>query len=394
MTVAIIVPNYPPTICGVGDYTYLLIQELLKADLEVHVICSADQKPEPADKPFVYPIVEKWNKQGFQTALDKLETIQPDWVMVQYVPHGYDPRGLPIAILRFYKALTKKAYQVLTMFHEVRVRPGHKLSSRFISAVETYIAHQITRHSKQTVTSIDFYADLLRGSLTRGKIHILPIGTGIEPIAKNVLIQKELKERFDMPPNAPVVVTFGNRDVSEYIGAFDLLQKDYPDLIWLLCGKTSTPKAVLDSRPYFRVTGRLSAEDIYHALSLGDVAFLPEPVNARMEGGSSNKSTALACVFSLGVPVIGIKGDMNNTLLKHNVNIVLVHVFEEDSLYNALKKGLNTEGGQKLGQGARHFYDTALSWDVLGKKFMDLMGIDANFGELSKLPQPTNQLTN
>ena len=373
MTVVIIIPNYPPTICGVGDYTYLLIQELLKADIDIHVICSADQKPEPVAQPFIYPIIEKWNKKGFQTALDKLDIMKPNWVMVQYVPHGFDPRGLPIAILGFYKALTKKAYQVLTVFHEVRVRPGRKLSSQFISAVETYIARQITRQSKQNTTSIDFYADLLRGA--GGAINIVPIGTGIPPVETNLSIQKELKNRFDIPSDAPIVVTFGNRDIEMYVKAFDRLVQDMPDLIWLLCGKTSTSKAVLESRKYLRTTGRLSASDIYHALSIGDVAFMPEPVNAQLEGGSSNKSTALACALSLGIPVVGIKGDMNSSFLKHRENIYLANIFEENDLYKALKMGFDTEGEGSLGQGGRALYDSVLSWEVLGKKFLNLMNL-------------------
>ncbi len=39
MTVAIITANYPPTICGVGDHTLQLVQALLKAGVETHIIC-------------------------------------------------------------------------------------------------------------------------------------------------------------------------------------------------------------------------------------------------------------------------------------------------------------------------------------------------------------------
>lgn len=384
MKVAIIVPNYPPTICGVGDYTYHKIQELLKAGLEVHVICSADQKPAVVEQPFIYPMIETWNKRGFQAVLDKLATIQPDWVIVEYVPHGFEPHGLPIAVLGFYRALTNRKYQILTVFHEVRVRPGNKLSSRFISAVETYLARKIVQHSTKVVTSIDFYADLLRGphaknqlSKINEKINVVPIGTGIMPIETDEKVDEIFKKRFNIPSNVPIIVTFGNRNVEEYLTAFDKLNKDIPDFIWLLCGKTSTAKDVLDSRSYLRNTGKMSAEDIYHALNLGNIAFLPEPVNTAMEGGSSNKSTALACVFSLGIPIVGIKGDMNNALLKDNDTILLPNLNEPDALYHALKTALNTEGSTsaRLGRNAYELYETALSWQVIGKQFLTLMNV-------------------
>ena len=139
---------------------------------------------------------------------------------------------------------------------------------------------------------------------------------------------------------------------------------------------------VLESRSYLRNTGKMSAEDIYYALNLGDIAFLPEPVNAQFEGGSSNKSTALACVFSLGVPIVGIKGDMNNVLLKDNENILLANLNEPDSLYKALKNALNTEGSSDvgfglsdLGRNAYTTYQNALSWEVIGQQFLGLMNI-------------------
>ena len=382
MKIVVIVPNYPPTICGVGDYTYHKIQEFLKVGIEVHVICSAGQTPEPAVQPVIYPMIKVWNSTGFKLVLDKLEAIKPDWVIVEYVPHGFEPHGLPIAVLGFYKELTRRKYNVLTMFHEVRVRPSNKLSSRFISAVETYLAQKITQYSTKVVTSIDFYADLLRGPHNVSKINVVPIGTGIMPIATNATIKENFKKRFNIPSNAPIIVTFGNRNVTEYLAAFDKLNQDIPNFIWLLCGKTSTPPTVLESRPYLRNTGKLSAEDIYYALSLGDIAFLPEPVNAQLEGGSSNKSTALACVFSLGVPIVGIKGDMNNALLKDNDNILLANLNEPDSLYKALKNALNTEGSSDvgfglsdLGRNAYTTYQNALSWEVIGQQFLGLMNI-------------------
>lgn len=378
MKIAIIVPNYPPTICGVGDYTHHKIQEFLKAGIEVHVICSADQKPEPVAKPFIYPMIEVWNAKGFKAVLDKLDGIKPDWVIVAYVPHGFEPHGLPIAVLGFYKKMSNEGYKILTVFHEVRVRPGNKLSSRFISAVETYLARKIVEYSTKAVTSIDFYANLLRGLQNDSKVHVIPIGTGIMPIETNATIAESFRKRFNIPSNAPVIVTFGNRNVTEYLGAFDKLVEDMPNFIWLLCGKTSTPTDVLESRPYLRNTGKLSAEDIYHALSLGNIAFLPEPVNAKMEGGSSNKSTALACVFSLGVPIVGIKGDMNNALLKDNDNILLTNLNETDALYNSLKNALNTEGScEQLGRNAYALYETALAWDVIGRQFLALMNVQA-----------------
>lgn len=374
MTVAIINPHYPPTICGVGDHTFHLIQSMLAAGIETHLICSKNQQPEPVEKPRIYPIIERWNRRGFKTVLNKLATIKPDWVLVQYVPHGYDPRGLPLAILRFYSALSCEKYQILTIFHEVCVRSGHRLSSSFISAVEKYIARQLTKQSTKIATSIDFYADILRGPQKNIDVHIVPIGSGITPVETPVDVKKALEIRYNISENANVIVTFGNRNIADYLDAFDCLATEFSNIVWLLCGKNSTATDLTDGRFYIRRTGELSPSTLYQSLSLGNIAFLPEPVNAQMQGGSSNKSTALATVFSLGIPVIGVKGDLNNALLRDKENILLPNLNDPDALYNALKYCLNTEGAsEKLGRAAREFYETHLAWNVVGKQYLKLL---------------------
>jgi glycosyltransferase involved in cell wall biosynthesis len=351
--------------------------------MEVHIICSINQKTESVDAPKIYPIIKKWNTEGFKMVAETLENIQPDWVIVQYVPHGFEPSGLPVSILNFYTFLSKKNYKVLTIFHEVRVRPIG-FQGRFISAIETYIARKITQKSTKIATSIDFYADLLRGGKKNLAVSIVPIASNIPPIDTPLAVKNALKKRFDIPPNVPVIVSFGNRNISIYLNVFNQFAQESHPFIWLLCGKISLPKPLLESRSYLRCTGEMAAFDIYQALSLGDIAFLPEPVNAKMAGGSSNKSGALATVLSLGIPVIGIKGDLNNALLRHEQNIYLVNMNEKNALLNALKKCLNTEGvSQKLGLGARDLYEKSLTWAIVGQQYLSL--INAEFSPKTTL---------
>jgi glycosyltransferase involved in cell wall biosynthesis len=401
MTVAIITSNYPPTICGVGDHTHHLVQALLKADVKTHVICKADQKPLATGTAQIHPIVDTWNRAGYQTALAALATIEPDWVVVQYVPHGFDPRGLPFGILGFYRQLSRRHYPILTVFHEVRVRPELKPATLFISAVETYIARQLVLQSRKVTASIDFYTDLLKNKpfpLARGskgvsetsghrsKIHIVPIGSGIPPVEATQQEKAQLRQRFDIPPTARLIATFGNRDISAYLPDFDKLAQKMPDMIWLLCGKNKTPQATIKSRPYLRHTGEMPAEDLYKTLSLSEIVFLPEPVNSKFQGGSCNKSTALATALSLGVPVVGVKGDLNNALLKHDKNILLVNLNEPMALYETLKYCLDTEGvSKRLGAGAKDLFDTALDWTVVGKQYLGLMNLKTTYPSTSAL---------
>lgn len=365
--------NYPTTICGVGDHTHHLVQQMRQRGVEVSVICFADQKATLLQDNNVYPVVKKWNVKGVNAVVDVIKHIKPDWIIVQYVPHGFHAKGLPLATLLLYNALTRLKVPIFTVFHEVKIRPERLLKTKIFSFFQEQIAFQLSKMSSKVVTSIDFYADYLKDFAL--KMTVIPISSNILPIEVSEEEKQNLREKYDFTPDSQVVCTFGDRDVTGYLEAFDKLKKDYPSLIWLICGKNSTPSVILNSRDYIRYVGKMSAENIYRHLVLGDVFFMPDDINANGEGGTSNKSGSLACAFSLGIPIVGTKGDLNNHLLKDGKNIVLTDIMDTNALYPALKSCFHSKAyALKLGQNARQLYNKHLRWEAVAEKILAIMG--------------------
>jgi glycosyltransferase involved in cell wall biosynthesis len=376
MTLVFITPNYPPTICGVGDHTFHLVQAMTKKGHDVHVICSANQKVKPVGEETIHAVVKNWqNTEGVSVATKIIADIKPNWVVVQYVPHGLHPKGLPFAILSLYKKLVQLNIPILTVFHEVRIRPEWGVKKQIASFLQTKIANRIAKMSAKVVTSIDFYAQLLHH--WQHKMTIVPVGSNILPLEISAYEKEQLKQKHSINEDALVICTFGNRDVSPYLTAFDQLEKDYPNLIWLMAGKTKTPSVFLESRGYIRYVGEMSADDIYRHLSLGEVFFMPDEINEKGEGGTSNKSGSLACACALGIPIVATKGDLNNALLINNENILLIDITDSDVLYNTLKSCLEDKNRRfHLGKNARKLYDEALQWDAQSNQFLSLMTLD------------------
>ncbi len=338
--------------------------------MEIHVVCDADQTAaRSGDGITVHPVVHFWDKKGAASFSKTLENIRPDWAIVQYAPHNYHPKGLPFGLFSFYKTFHRLKIPVTTVFHEVKIRSMEGLKNAVASFLQMRIANRLAGASARVVTSIDIYAGHLKK--WREKTALIPVGSNIAPIETPPARAKKLRERLRIPPAAPVVCTFGNRDISPYLAAFDRLAKDFPDLIWLICGRNPTPPDVLSSRPYFRPVGEMDGADIYEHLSLGNVFFTPDLVGRWGDGGTCNKSGSLACGCSLGIPVVGAKGDMNNALLEHGKNILLVDILDENALHAAIKSGLSSkEKSAELGQNARKLYDEHLDWPVLAGKFL------------------------
>jgi glycosyltransferase involved in cell wall biosynthesis len=367
MKIVFITANYPPTICGVGDHTFHLAQNFLDKGHEIFIICLNENKTDKASREMIYPVVKKWNWDGILTTITFIRKIQPDWVVVQFVPHGFHPKGLPFALFFLYQKIVKINIPILTIFHEIRIRPEAGVAKRIASFSQTVLANRLAKMSKKVVTSIDFYAQLLHR--WQSKLTIIPIGSNVLPIET-----PQNKVKTDDFQRNVTICTFGNRDVSPFIFAFDTLKKDYPNLVWLIVGKTKTPSVFLESRTYIHYLGEMLAPDIYRHLSLGDVFFMPDDINEKGEGGTSNKSGSLALACALGMPIVGTKGDLNNQLLMDNNNILLVNIQDTESLYQALKSCLDDKKlRNNLGENAQQLYQQKLEWGVVANQFLSVM---------------------
>jgi glycosyltransferase involved in cell wall biosynthesis len=374
MKILFITPNYPPTFCGVGDYNYHLAQEMARRGIEIHVICSANQKAESGLET-VYPLIKRWNREGVRHAEKIIQEVQPDWVVIQMIAYGYQPKGLPFTMLSLYSRLKKAGVKVATTFHEIRIKPEGSIKKWAVGQLQTYIAHRMRDMSDKVITSIDLYAAMLNAP--SDKLSMIPIGSNIPPIDVSIEEIAALKRKHNINNTATIICTFGNRDITPYLPAFDKLVQYRPDTIWLISGRVHTPAEVLKSRDYIRYVGALPAEDIYRHLVLGDIFFMPDPVNEKGEGGTSNKSTSLACACSLNIPIVATKGDLNNALLVQGEKLLLVDINNTDVLYNTFKICLDQPDlCVKLGNNAYEFYQKHLSWTVLTDKFLGALAIE------------------
>ena len=100
MKILFITNIFPPNICGVGDYTFFLCRQFVQRGDKCVVVCRKDDCQRDAVEGIsVYSVVEKWNKSASKIVLGVIENEKPDIVSLQYVPHGFDAKGLPFGII-------------------------------------------------------------------------------------------------------------------------------------------------------------------------------------------------------------------------------------------------------------------------------------------------------
>jgi len=173
----IISPETPPQVCGVGDYSYQLAQQLLSSDyyksLEIAVEKNQDktiQKQIP---------VKHWRK-----ALSNVQSNAQYDLLINFTPLGFSKIAYPIAFISALKSFKEKnsGNRVFVLFHEVwngnpKLRIHHKIRDYFskktcvaIGKIASGIS-VVTYHQKEK----------LEKELPEKTILLQPVGANIYP---------------------------------------------------------------------------------------------------------------------------------------------------------------------------------------------------------------------
>ena len=107
MNILFITNTLPPVVDGVGDYTLNLAKEFAKHGHKVSIVCKRNDRVKTDYEDIrVFPIVEAWNKSTAAPVMQLIQERHIEIVSLQFVPHGYEPHGLPFGLIRFVKEIT------------------------------------------------------------------------------------------------------------------------------------------------------------------------------------------------------------------------------------------------------------------------------------------------
>lgn len=308
--------NYPPVVDGVGDYTSLLAHELCQRGHDVHVICKKDARimRHTEDGVNVWPVAESWSPGGCKEVFATIKSLRPDYVLLQYVPYGFNKWGIPLLLPAVINRISKQCRVVLTV-HEPYIRLQWWPAKTFvIGQLQRLIIQLLGRKANNVITSIDRYEKLV-GKYVKKPIAVIPVPSNIIPVTMGSDELIVLKNTI-APNGEKIIATFGIRDHVLLVEVIKAVTAKNTHIKVLVTG-TITNKLVYESvKQWVHITGYLPAADIYRYLKTADIFFLPDPIRNGNEGGASNKSGSLAAAFAADLPFVGTCGDMNNQLLQ------------------------------------------------------------------------------
>lgn len=335
MRIAIITNNYPPVLDGVGDHSFYLVKEFRKRGYEVVVICSAHPEIIDAAPDGVYPVVEQWDRRGYKKALEQLVLLKPDWVLLQYVPYGFQRIGLPWYMPFFVRQIHRHGFKLLISFHEIFVRLTWNLWKIFpVGVLQRIIAAFMCRYADRIITSIDFYKKSLSW-FTNKSVEVVPIAPNFDTDI-SYTYQEATAIKQKIAGDKKIVATYGIRDKQYMLRVFEAILAKAPDVRFLFCGRLQDKEVINRLGSNLYVTGYLSANEVPVYLKAANVFFLPDQVDKKGNGGTSNRSGSLAAALYAGLPVVAIKGDMNNKELEQDGHVTLADYYDIENLSNTI----------------------------------------------------------
>lgn len=160
---------------GVGDYTRLLAEECVRQGHECCLVSLNERLLTQIYKSKIavdlveilllrLPTSMPW-EQRIAHAEKLLALFQPDWISLQFVPYGYQDKGIIIKLRQRLQPLVKER-QLHVMFHELWIgqNTSAKLRERLVGTVQKFFILQLIKQLKPLVihTSNSTYIALLK----------------------------------------------------------------------------------------------------------------------------------------------------------------------------------------------------------------------------------------
>jgi len=289
LRVCLVSGTYPPSHCGVGDYTELLAEALAERGAKVSVVTSSYLGTKPClSNPTVLPIVNSWELSGILNVLQCILQTRPDIVHFQFPTTEYHSHRLFDLLVPLLRLWPKAAKLVVTLHEPIIVRksfvPGffrplrHWLSSTWANAIIVVDQSYLESFSR------------ISRRMRRMPCKVIPIASNI-PVSEMRLDDLEnLREQIGMAKKRVILLSyFGfiqpRKGFEQVLEVLRILRNREVPVELIVLGQLS------ESNPYHRellmrlvkerlerfvkVLGHLDRHAVADYLAMSDVCVLP-----------------------------------------------------------------------------------------------------------------------
>ncbi len=383
MRVAQVFPNYPPTTCGVGDYTYFTSVEMARRGIPVTVVTSTGGPDEQADGVTVRPIVAGWDRGSIKVICEVLAECRPGVVFLEYAPNAYGRGGIAPWISDLQRSLREDVgSSVVVVYHELVAPLRSKLKSYAASFAHRSQARALLRGCDAAVVTTERRRIMLLDwePQCAGKVHLIPVGSNIPVCPTDESERTAIRSRY-MRDGGVLLGGFGTlhtieRNFDLLFESLAMLKQDGTSVSFLWIGdvdqtsptfqRVTASARALGVEDRISWTGRLDPQDVSKHLSALDVYV------SVLNGGACFRNGSFLAAVGHGLPIVAISGPEDDARLRDGEHLILVAP-EASSLCAAIRSALDSADTRLLlGSSALKLHEEHLSWPAVVDDLLDI----------------------
>ena len=382
MKIGLITGEYPPMQGGVGDFTRELAHALAKQGHAVHIITGCEPaSTEPDERVIVHRVVGAWGLSCWRRIAAVARQQELDVLNIQYEPAAYAMQvGVNFLPSRTARRLIKVS--IVTTYHDLLMPYLFPKAGPLRWKVVEYLA----RRSDATIVTNEEDRDRLVGlQLPTSNLHLIPIGSNIQPAQAGVFDVAEEREHWQVRRDEFTIGYFGFLNLSKggevLMQALRLLlDQQLPVRLILVGGRTGTSDPtnaayaaqvealieILDLKEHVSATGYLDAIGASRALSACEVMALPYVDGASVRRGSLMAAIAHGRAIVTTEPRYPIEG------LVHEHSVLYVPPNDPVALAQAIRRVvLDPELRARLAQAVRQAA-RLYAWDRIATQTIEV----------------------
>ncbi|MBI3950637.1 MAG: glycosyltransferase family 4 protein [Acidobacteria bacterium] len=382
MRVAVLCPDFPPDRSGLADHTAALAEHLA-AHVEVIIITSQHQagdEIEPLTRIRVLTQIPRWDWPGIQIVSRLLRQLEPDWLLVQYVPHMYGRGGVNLMLPLWLWWWRWRGGAVLLLIHELYI-PWSLAPRRIFAAVaqRLMLVMSIAAARRVGVSTEVWHRKLERlFPFWRSRFHHLPTPSNIPVAQLSESERTSVRQQIGLASDELVLGYFGtlhDSKLMEYVMESLHRLETAGQRARLLCIGPASEELIqslngISHQWNDRVicTGYLESSRVSQYLSVTDIFLLP-----LIDGVSSRRSSLMAA-FSHKVPIVATFGEGTDRTLLESAALALSPVEDESAfLENVCALAADETRRRQLGEAGGKLYQNQFGWPIVIRRLLSML---------------------
>ncbi|HLV81564.1 MAG TPA: glycosyltransferase family 4 protein [Chthonomonadaceae bacterium] len=367
MKIAIIAAALPPRLDGIGDYTAHLAAEL--AGSATVTVLAGQEHAAPIPGVEIVPAFLAAQPGSVRALATQVEKDPPDWLLLQYNPFCYGPRGFNPRLSQVWRGIRRRHPEVrlALMVHEPFV-PVTNWKFAVMTTWQRWQLWSLGRAADSVFCSIDPWARRFRPWFPGKPVAHLPVGSNV-PLTP--LARSEARDRLGISEETVVLGVFGTlswtRLLARIRAAAETVRAGGRDVLVLYMGPDGgLVRQGLDGFPV-RADGPLEAGEISRRFAAVDIYLAP------FVDGVSTRRTSLMTALQHGVATAGTRGWLTDALLvaEDGRALLLADAKDADAYKACVRRLLEDDALRaRLGQQAQRLYQREFAWERIAAQLM------------------------